>query len=75
MYVLYVRYVRSSCILRSLRSTLYDLGYYPSLYGSIGSILDRAHINQLASSDSSLSSRNIVLKASVTIGARVKNLI
>ena len=41
------------------------LGYHSSLYGSTGSILDRACINQLASSDSSPSSRNIVLKASV----------
>jgi len=41
------------------------LAYYSSLYGSTGSILDRAYINQLASFDSSLSSRNIVLKASV----------
>jgi hypothetical protein len=45
MYVLYVRYVRSSYILRSLRSTLCDLGYYSSSYGLIGSILDRALIN------------------------------
>ena len=44
-----------------------DLGYYSSLYGSTGSILDRAYINQLASSDSSPSSRNIVLKLSVTV--------
>jgi len=61
-----MRYVRSSYTLRSLRSTLYDLGYHSSLYSLIGSILDRARINQLASSNSSLSSRNIVLKASVT---------
>ena len=43
------------------------LGYYSSSHGSTGSILDRACINQLASSDSSPSIRNIVLKASVTI--------
>jgi hypothetical protein len=66
MYVLYIRYVRSSRTLRSLRSTSYNLSYYSSSYSSIGSILDRAYINQLASSDSSLSSYNIVLKASVT---------
>jgi len=42
------------------------LAYYSSSHGSTGSILDRAYINQLASSDSSLSSRNIVLKLSVT---------
>jgi hypothetical protein len=66
MYVLYVRYVRSSRILRSLRSTSYNLGYHSSSYSSIGSILDRAYINQLASSNSSPSSYNIVLKASVT---------
>jgi hypothetical protein len=71
MYVLYIRYVHSSRILRSLRSTLYNLAYHSSLYSSIGSILDRAHINQLASSNSSLSSYNIVLKASVTIPRRI----
>jgi len=43
----------------------YDLGYHSSSYSSIGSILDRAYINQLASSNSSPSSYNIVLKASV----------
>jgi len=42
------------------------LAYYSSSYGSTGSILNRAYINQLASYDSSPSSRNIVLKASVT---------
>jgi len=42
------------------------LAYYSLLHGSTGSILDRACINQLASSDSSPSSRNIVLKLSVT---------
>jgi len=42
------------------------LAYYSSSHGSTGSILDRTCINQLASCDSSLSSRNIVLKASVT---------
>jgi len=47
---------------------LYNLSYHSSLHGSIGSILDRAFINQLATSDSSPSSRNIVLKASVTSG-------
>ena len=66
MYVLYVRYIRSSYILRSLCSTLYNLSYHFLLYSSIGSILDRAHINQLASFNSSPSSRNIILKASVT---------
>jgi len=43
------------------------LTYHSSLHGSTGSILDCACINQLASSDSSLSSRNIVLKASVIL--------
>ena len=33
--------------------------------------MDRASINQLAASDSSPSSRNIVLKASVTLSYRV----
>ena len=37
------------------------------LYSSTGSILDRASINQLAASNSSPSSRNIVLKASVIL--------
>jgi hypothetical protein len=46
---------------------LYNLGYYSSSYSLIGSILDRALINQLASSNSSLSSYNIILKASVTL--------
>jgi len=72
MYVLYIRYVRSSRILYSLRSTLYNLGYHFSSHSSIGSILDRALINQLASSNSSLSSRNIILKASVIIKASNK---
>ena len=48
------------------------LAYHSSLHGSTGSILDRAYINQLASSDSSLSSRNIVLKASVTVEGKIK---
>jgi len=48
-------------------SILYDLSYYSSLYSSIGSILDRTLINQLASSDSSLSSYNIILKAFVIL--------
>jgi len=43
------------------------LAYYFLLYGSTGSILDYAYINQLASCDFSPSSRNIILKASVTI--------
>ena len=42
------------------------LAYHSSLYSSTKSILDRTYINQLASCDSSPSSRNIVLKASVT---------
>jgi len=67
MYVLYIRYVSSSRASRLIRSTLYDLGYHPSSYSSIGSILDRAYINQLASSVSSPSSCNIVLKASVIL--------
>jgi len=66
MYVLYIRYVRSSYTLRSLRSISYNLSYYSSLYSLTGSILDRAYINQLASSNSSPSSYNIVLKASIT---------
>ena len=71
MYVLYVLYVRFPRILRTLRTTSCDLGYHSSSHGSIGSILDRACINQLASSDSSPSSRNIVLKASVTVRAKI----
>jgi len=47
---------------------LCNLSYHSSSYSSIGSILDRAYINQLAFSNSSPSSRNIVLKASVTLG-------
>ena len=65
--MLYVRYVRSLHTLRSSRSTSYDLGYHSSSHSSIGSILDRAYINQLASSNSSLSSCNIVLKASIIL--------
>ena len=45
---------------------LYNLSYYSSLYSLIRSILDHTLISQLASSDSSPSSCNIVLKASVT---------
>ena len=44
------------------------LAYHSLLHGSTRSILNRAYINQLASCDSSPSSRNIVLKASVTVG-------
>jgi hypothetical protein len=66
MYVLYVLYVRSLRTLRIPRTTSCDLGYHSSSHGSTGAILDRASINQLAASDSSPSSRNIVLKASVT---------
>ena len=65
MYVIYVLYVYSLRTPRSLYSTSCDLSYHSSSYSLTGSILDRAYINQLASSDSSLSSRNIVLKASV----------
>jgi len=43
------------------------LAYHFLLYSSTRSILDRACINQLASYNSSPSSRNIVLKASVTL--------
>jgi len=71
MYVLYVLYIRSLRTLRTLRTTLCDLGYYFSLHGSIGSILDRALINQLAASDSSPSSRNIILKLSVISVAKL----
>ena len=42
------------------------LAYHSSLHGSTRSILDYTYINQLASYDSSPSSYNIVLKASVT---------
>jgi len=42
------------------------LTYYSLLHGSTRSILDRACINQLASYNSSPSSYNIVLKASIT---------
>jgi len=65
MYVLYVLYVRTTRIPRILYTILCNLAYYSLLYGSIGSILDRASINQLATSNSSPSSYNIVLKASV----------
>ena len=53
------------------------LAYYSLLYSSTGSILDYTCINQLASYDSSLSSYNIVLKASVTpyIKNKINNLI
>jgi len=54
---------------------LYDLSYHSLLYSSIGSILDRAYINQLASFNSSLSSYNIVLKASVTLGEYLNKFI
>jgi len=50
-----------------MRSTPHNLSYHSLLYSSTGSILDCAYINQLASSNSSPSSRNIVLKLSVTI--------
>ena len=66
-YVLYIRYVSSSRSLYLIRSIPRDLGYHSSSHSSTGSILDRTYINQLASSDSSLSSRNIVLKLSVTL--------
>ena len=75
MYVLYIRYVSSSYSSYLIRSTLYNLSYYSSLYGSTGSILNYALINQLASSNSSPSSRNIVLKASVIVGVRGNNLL
>ena len=68
MYVLYILYVRFPYILRilyTLRTILYNLSYYSLLYGSTDSILDRTSINQLATSNSSPSSYNIVLKASV----------
>jgi len=71
-YVLYVRYISSSRSLRPTRSIPRDLGYYSSLYGSTGSILDHAYINQLASANSSPSSRNIVLKLSVTLRLLIK---
>ena len=67
--MLYVLYVRSSYILRILRIILYNLGYHSLLHSSIGSILDRTSINQLATFNSSPSSYNIVLKASVTLYA------
>ena len=51
------------------------LAYHSSSYGSTGSILDCAYINQLASCDSSPSSRNIVLKASVTLNTITNYLI
>ena len=49
------------------RLILRDLSYYSSLHSSTRSILDYAYINQLASANSSPSSRNIILKASVTL--------
>jgi len=65
LYILYVSTIRTS---RILRITLYNLSYYSLLHSLTGSILDRTYINQLASSNLSLSSRNIVLKASIIIG-------
>ena len=73
-YVLYIRYVSSSYFSCLIRSTSCDLGYYSSSHSSIGSILDRASINQLAASNSSPSSRNIVLKASVTLNVDYSSL-
>ena len=71
LYVLYVAYTAYTLY------TAYNiiwLAYYSSSYSSTGSILDRAYINQLASYNSSLSSRNIILKASV-IGRTYKNIL
>ena len=65
-YVLYVLYVAYTAYTSYTAYNIMWLAYYTSLYSSTGSILDRACINQLASCDSSPSSRNIVLKASVT---------
>ena len=66
IYVLYIRYISSSYSSYLIYSTLYNLSYHSSSHSSTGSTLDCALINQLASSNSSPSSYNIVLKASVT---------
>jgi len=67
--VLYVLYVAYTAYTAYTAYNIMWLAYYSSSHGSTGSILDRAYINQLASADSSLSSRNIVLKASVILEA------
>jgi len=65
-YVLYVLYIAYTAYSLYTAYNVMWLAYHSLLHGSTGSILDRAYINQLASCDSSPSSRNIVLKASVT---------
>jgi len=67
-YVRYIRYIIDLIELTELIELITWPGYHFLLYGSTGSILDYAYINQLASSNSSLISRNIVLKASVISG-------
>ena len=64
-YVCSVYSVQIIQIIQIIQITSRDLSYHFLLYGSTGSILDRAYINQLASADSSPSSRNTVLKLSV----------
>ena len=66
MYVLYVIYVGVHLVYYIYCVQRYITAYHSSLYSSIGSILGRASINQLAASISSPSSYNIILKASVT---------
>ena len=65
-YVLYVLYVAYTAYTPYTTYNIMWLAYHSLLHSSTGSILDRAYINQLASYNSSLSSYNIVLKASVT---------
>jgi len=50
-----------------MQITLRNLSYHFSSHSSTRSILDRAYINQLASANFSLSSYNIILKASVIL--------
>jgi len=65
-YVLYVLYIAYTAYTSYTAYNIMWLAYYSSLHGSTRSILDCAYINQLASCDSSPSSCNIILKASVT---------
>ena len=68
MYVRYVMYVRSLRTLRTLHTSLNScsLGYHSSSNGSTGSIMARAVTNSMASSSATLSSRNILFRASIT---------
>jgi len=66
-YVLYVLYIAYTAYTLYTAYNIIWLAYHSSLHGSTRSILDYAYINQLASYDSSPSSYNIVLKASVIL--------